>query len=233
MLTITNLDVRLGGKKILQGITLSLASGRVALLLGKSGSGKSTLLRTIASLEKPEVGTILYEGQPLNRQDVGMVFQQFNLFENLTVRENIVLSACYGYRRLDKQKAEQAAQQLLQQFDLESIAERYPNRLSGGQKQRVALARSLIGEPRIICLDEPTSALDPLLTHNVAKMIMQLATKGYCVIVTTHDISLVDRLDADLFLLREGVMIQQTTTRAFKANRTAFQHLYEFTHYEE
>jgi ABC-type polar amino acid transport system ATPase subunit len=232
MLHVTNLCKTFGTRHILNHIGLSVQYGDVGILLGGSGAGKSTLLRCIAQLDICQEGTIMIDGRPLVAADVGMVFQQFNLFENLTVRENIIFSLRWGHRRLTSVAAQDLAQKMLVQFGLTDVANSYPRYLSGGQKQRVALARTLALEPKIVCLDEPTSALDPLLTHQVAQLINNIASLGYIVLVATHDISLVKKLQGILWLMQDGKIIESASTQDYAASPASFAHLQDFLQFD-
>lgn len=200
MLIIKNLTTYFGTKKILDTITLHIKKGEIAVLLGPSGVGKSTLLRVLNNLEHVDQGIITLEDAPLTlksqskQRKIGMVFQQFNLFDNLTVCENITLALTKVLGQSSTQ-ANEAAQKLLSHYGLEQKTSCYPHDLSGGQKQRLALARTIALKPEVICFDEPTSALDPLLTSFVAKNIRELAQQGYIVLVATHDVSLLELLD--------------------------------------
>lgn len=219
MLKIKGLSATLGKKRILNNIDFEIPRGQIAILLGGSGAGKSTFLRVLNQLEKHETGTFSLDGFALNHKEhVGMVFQQFNLFENLSTAENIVSTLVHG-KQMDKKEAVKRANELLKQYGLGDKGDLPVSRLSGGQKQRLAIARTLAVNPNIICLDEPTSALDPTLTKQVADSIKELALENRMVIVTTHDMSLVMQLEADLFLMEEGSIVEKTSKKDFLANR--------------
>lgn len=221
MLTINNLSKSFGNKKILDNVSLNVEQGAIAILLGASGVGKSTLLRVLNNLETPNAGSVILDGKPVDLKTVnsthtiGMVFQQFHLFDHLTALENITL-ALEKVQGIPQQQAQRQATDLLNHFELQDKAGCYPRDLSGGQKQRLALARMLALKPRIICLDEPTSALDPVLTAHVAETITKLANEGLTVLITTHDISLVNHLKtATIHLMDKGVIIESAPHGAF------------------
>jgi polar amino acid transport system ATP-binding protein len=215
MLTITNVTKKFGSRTVLNNVSLKLDKGTVTVFLGASGVGKSTLLRILSGLETPDQGTISFDGIPLHsmtqEHTVGMVFQQFNIFEHLTVLENITLPLEKVLGKNSSQ-AQQIAQQLLKQYGLGDKQNVYAAQLSGGQKQRLAIARALAMEPRIICFDEPTSALDPRLTNSVAQQIQELARKGLTVLVATHDVSLLERLECTVHLMENGTIVQTATS---------------------
>ncbi len=209
MLEIKNLSKQFGPKKILKSISLSVKPGEIAFLLGPSGVGKSTLLRVLNNLESIDEGTLLLDGKPLKPRDVGMVFQQFNLFEHMTVETNITFPLIKAAGK-SPQEAQLIAHDLLTRYGLADKGPIYTSQLSGGQKQRLAIARSLAMKPKIMCLDEPTSALDPMLTNYVAQTIQDLAKAGYIVLVASHDIGLLDRLDCTIYLMKTKGEIAQT-----------------------
>ena len=228
MLSIQNLSKSYAGKEVLRSVSCTVPSGSVGVFLGSSGTGKSTLLRCIALLEKPDAGTITYNNQPITAADVGMVFQQFHLFENMTVRDNIIFCLTKGKTKLSPDQAELRTQKLLREYQLEAQANQYPDALSGGQKQRVALVRVLAQEPKILCLDEPTSALDPLLKQYIAQEINALAQRGYTVLVATHDILLLERLTATVFLMNEGEIIETAQSPECMIQPALFPHMKKF-----
>lgn len=227
MLKINQVSCVLNNKKILDNVSLSVRPGQLVVLLGASGVGKSTLLRIIGGLQASTQGTVLLDGKPLTHQECGMVFQNFNLFENCTAQENIALVL---EQVLKKSKAEavQHARQLLQEFGLLEHAGHYPSQLSGGQKQRLALARTLALQPKVICLDEPTSALDPRLTKTVADTIKRLQEKGLMVIVTTHDLGLLQQLKGTICLMHDGRIVEMVASDDFYANRDKYPELEAF-----
>jgi ABC-type polar amino acid transport system ATPase subunit len=233
MLKIDHLTKSFGQKKILNDISLTVQKGEIALFLGSSGVGKSTLLRILNNLETVNDGIISLNGTPLDlntintTHTVGMVFQQFNLFDHLTVEQNITLPL----EKVLKKSSEQAtkiAHQLLQRYGLLDKNNKYAFQLSGGQKQRLAIARALAMEPKIMCLDEPTSALDPVLTSFVANNIQQLATDGYIVLVASHDTDLIEKLNCTIYLMSEGRIIETARSQDLKNNPDQFPKIKKF-----
>jgi ABC-type polar amino acid transport system ATPase subunit len=227
MLKIKHLTKSFHTKKILNNVSLTVNKGEIALFLGSSGVGKSTLLRILNNLETVNSGTIELDDVTLNlntintTHTIGMVFQHFNLFEHLTVEQNITLPLERVLKKNHTQ-AQTIAQQLLQRYGLLEQKNKYALQLSGGQKQRLAIARALVMQPKIICLDEPTSALDPVLTTYVANNIQQLATDGYIVLVATHDTDLLKKLDCTIYLMSEGSIVETAHSHALHSNPQAF-----------
>lgn len=220
MLEIKNLTKKYNSKIVLDHIDLKVDNGEIALLLGASGVGKSTLLRILNNLETYEAGEIYLDNKNLDINNinqthlVGMVFQQFNLFEHMSVLNNITFVLEKGLNKTPKESKE-IALDLLKKFGLEEKANISVKRLSGGQKQRLAIARTLSVKPKVICLDEPTSALDPLLTSFVAKNIQELANQGYIVLVASHDVSILDKLDCTIYLMDKGQIIESAKSKEF------------------
>lgn len=212
---------------VLKDITFEIKRGEIGVLLGGSGAGKTTLLRALNHLETLEEGTCSLDGVLLDlsraRKDstIGMVFQQFNLFDHLTAEENIML-ALIKQQGKDRKKALSIATDLLERYHLIGKARVNVKTLSGGEKQRLAIARAVALEPEIICLDEPTSALDPLLTQEVAKYIQELAKENRIVLVTTHDMSLLQALEARIFFMQKGAIIENVEKRELEANPTLY-----------
>lgn len=233
MLSICNLSKSFGTKKVLSDLNLTVNRGEIALLLGASGSGKSTLLRILNNLEQPDSGTLVLDGQQLQPNEiigkhlVGMVFQQFNLFDYMTVKQNITFPLEKGLG-FAASKASDQADALLIKYGLIDKADSYPTELSGGQKQRLALARSLALKPHIICLDEPTSALDPLLTNYVAQTIEELAQEGYIVLVASHDTKLIEQLTCTIYLMQDGKIIEQGLSSDIKQYPQKYPAIYRF-----
>jgi ABC-type polar amino acid transport system ATPase subunit len=233
MLKIKHLNKSFHTKKILNDISLTVNKGEIALFLGSSGVGKSTLLRILNNLETINSGIIELDDIPLDlstintTHTVGMVFQHFNLFDHLTVEQNITLPL---ERVLKKTPAEAQAiaHNLLQRYGLLEQKNKYALQLSGGQKQRLAIARALVMQPKIICLDEPTSALDPVLTSYVANNIQQLANDGYIVLVATHDTDLLKKLDCTVYLMSEGAIIETAQSQELRNNPDAFPRIKRF-----
>lgn len=233
MLSIINLSKNFDNKKVLNNINLSVKKGEIALLLGASGVGKSTLLRVLNNLESAQTGTIMLDGAPLDLErvntthQIGMVFQQFNLFEHMTVEENITFPLIKA-AGLTAHNAKICAHALLKKYNLDAQAHCFASQLSGGQKQRLAIARTLALKPQVVCLDEPTSALDPLLTNYVAASIQELAKEGYTVLVASHDTSLIDKLDCTIYLMDQGEIIETAPSEAFRAEPQKYSRIYNF-----
>lgn len=224
MLKVIKLNKTINGTAVLNNLSLHIRTGEIAVLLGKSGAGKSTLLRILSGIEHSDSGEIEID---TDQKSVGMVFQHFNLFDHLTVLGNITL-ALVKVKKMPKHEAEAYAGRLLVRYGLEGKEHTMVGRLSGGQKQRVAIARTVALNPDVVCLDEPTSALDPQLTRHVAAFIADLAAEGKAVIVTSHDLGLVDRLDATLYYMEKGCIAESGTTSALKSERNAFPLLSRF-----
>ncbi len=218
MLEIKHLTKIYHSKTVLNDISLSVEPGEIALLLGSSGVGKSTLLRILNGLETYDKGTIVLNNKSLDikhTRAVGMVFQQFNLFEHMTVIRNITFALEKALKKTPKE-ARAIAHALLKKYGLEDKADLPVTQLSGGQKQRLAIARSLALRPRIICMDEPTSALDPLLTNYVAQSIQELAQEDYIVLVASHDTALIEKLDCTIYLMDKGELVQTARSKEFR-----------------
>ena len=188
MIEVKNLCKEFNNRPILKDISFTLKDGEIMTIVGPSGAGKTTLLRIIAGLETKDSGEILIDGKPYDPGNVGVVFQDFNLFLNLNVLQNITLAPTMVLKE-SKDEAEQNAQKLLDQLQMNGREKQYPYQLSGGQKQRVAIARALAMNPRILCYDEPTSALDPNLRKEVEKMILDLKKSGLTQLIITHDLT--------------------------------------------
>lgn len=188
MLEVKNLCKEFNNRPILKDISFTLKDGEIMTIVGPSGAGKTTLLRIIAGLETKDSGEILIDGKPYDLGKVGVVFQDFNLFPNLNVLQNITLAPTMVLKE-SKEEADQNAKKLLDQLQMTGREKQYPYQLSGGQKQRVAIARALAMKPRILCYDEPTSALDPNLRKEVEKMILDLKKSGLTQLIITHDLT--------------------------------------------
>lgn len=188
MLEVKNLSKSFNGRPILRDISFKLNDGEIMTVVGPSGAGKTTLLRIIAGLEEKSSGQILVDGKEEKAGQIGVVFQDFNLFPNLTVLKNITLAPKLVLKE-DEKEANQKALSLLKQLQMEQQKDQYPYQLSGGQKQRIAIARALAMKPRILCYDEPTSALDPHLRQEVEKMILELKKTGLTQLIITHDLT--------------------------------------------
>ena len=188
MLEVKNLCKEFNNRPILKDISFTLKDGEIMTIVGPSGAGKTTLLRIIAGLETKDSGEILIDGKLYDPGKVGVVFQDFNLFPNLNVLQNITLAPTMVLKE-SKEEADQNAKKLLDQLQMTGREKQYPCQLSGGQKQRVAIARALAMKPRILCYDEPTSALDPNLRKEVEKMILDLKKSGLTQLIITHDLT--------------------------------------------
>lgn len=207
MLEVKNLNKKFNDQKVLDNVSFKVNQSEIALLIGPSGVGKSTILRILNNLETADSGDILLNNQKINNHKIGMVFQNFNLFENMTVQENITFPLIKA-SKLPKNQADNIAKKLLKQYGLLEYSQKYVNKLSGGQKQRLAIARTLSMEPQIICLDEPTSALDPVLTSDITNIINNLKQSGHIILVSSHDIQLIEKLDATIYLMKSGKIIE-------------------------
>ncbi|MBR3229204.1 MAG: amino acid ABC transporter ATP-binding protein [Bacilli bacterium] len=211
MLEVKNLKKNFGKTKVLKKIDFKIEKGDRLAIIGPSGCGKSTILRCINQLEVPSSGEIIFEGKNILentdmtkiRRKIGMVFQQFNLFENLTVLDNITL-APIKLKIMSKEEAEIKAKKLLKSIGLENKKDNYPNELSGGQKQRVAIIRTLIMNPDIILFDEPTSALGPEMVEEVEQLIKQIAEDGMTMIIVSHEMNFVRNCANKLLFIDEG-----------------------------
>lgn len=219
MLEIKSLKKNFGTKKVLKGIDLEVNKGDVVGIIGPSGCGKSTLLRTINLLELPTSGTINFEGKNLDfkdnltlvRRKIGMVFQQFNLFSNMTVLENIIL-APVKLKILTRDEAVKEALRLLKKIDLYDKKGYYPYELSGGQQQRIAIIRSLIMNPDLMLFDEPTSALDPEMIGEVTNLMKEIANQGMTMMVVSHEMSFIKKFATKVIFMEDGKIIEQGTS---------------------
>lgn len=233
MLKINNITKIFNGKKVVDNVSLHVKKGEIAVLLGKSGVGKSTILRILNNLESIDSGSVEIDHKKIDVSKnqkthiVGMVFQNFNLFEHMDALTNISF-VIEKVLKLSKRKAEGQALELLQQFELLEQKHKYPSQLSGGQKQRLAIARAVALHPQVICLDEPTSALDPFLTNYVAQMITKLAHQGITVLVASHDIALLDKLEGTIYLMDQGRIVEQASTAEFKKDKKMFSRIAAF-----
>lgn len=227
MLSVKHLVKKFHGKKILDDVSFDVYPGQVIVLLGRSGVGKSTILRLLNNLESLDSGFIELNNALIDFKKVGMVFQDFNLFNHLTVEENISLPLIKVALK-SPQDARKIAHALLSQFGLESKAATYPVALSGGQKQRVALARTLAMNPAVLCLDEPTSALDPQLKSEIAQIINTLAQQGFMILLTTHDVALLKQLRCTIHLMQDGKIIETATTDELQQNADSFKNIKNF-----
>ncbi|MBE9906507.1 amino acid ABC transporter ATP-binding protein [Enterococcus casseliflavus] len=219
MLDIQDLHKTFGSNQVLKGITTTIAQGEVVVVIGPSGSGKSTFLRCLNLLEVPTSGKIFFEGtditDPKNdlykmREKMGMVFQNFNLFPNMTVLENITLSPT-KVKKVAKSAADQLAKQLLNDVGLPDKAKSYPQSLSGGQMQRIAIARALAMEPDVMLFDEPTSALDPEMVGEVLSVMQRLAQQGMTMVIVTHEMGFAKEVADRILFMDQGIIMEEGT----------------------
>ena len=226
ILTVKNLSKSFGELEVLKDINMEIEEGEVISVIGPSGSGKSTFLRCINLLETPNSGTITYEGQVVNEpaydkrklhQEVGMVFQKFNLFPHKTVLENIMLAPT-KLKRGTKEELKAQAVELLDKVGLKSKADEFPGNLSGGQQQRVAIARALAMKPRVLLFDEPTSALDPELVGEVLKVMQDLAEEGMTMVVVTHEMGFAREVSNHLIFMEGGYIVEEGDPKEIFAN---------------
>ncbi len=215
-----------GDFQALKGVTISIKEREVVVVIGPSGSGKSTFIRCINRLEVHQEGRIIVDGIELSsdvrniekiRSEVGMVFQQFNLFPHLTVMQNITLAPMW-VRKKPRQEAEDDAMKLLERVGIPEQAEKFPGQLSGGQQQRVAIARSLAMEPKIMLFDEPTSALDPEMIKEVLDVMKELALSGMTMIVVTHEMGFAREVADRVFFFDYGMIVEEGTPEHFFTN---------------
>lgn len=220
-LKIKNLKKSFGDNKVLNGINFELKEGERVVVLGPSGSGKSTFLRCINWMEEPTSGEIIFDGKLVTeknirrvRQDIGMVFQHFNLINNMTVMENLVL-APVKLKLMKRGEAEKRGMELLRHIGLTAKASAYPASLSGGQKQRVAIIRAMMLSPEVLLFDEPTSALDPESIGDVLSLIRELADKGMTIMIVTHEMSFAKEIATRIVFLDKGRIIEEGTPEEF------------------
>lgn len=221
-----NVQKWFGDFQALKGVTTSVSNGEVVVILGPSGSGKSTFIRCINRLEEHQEGTIIVDGIELThdlrniqevRREVGMVFQQFNLFPHLTVLENITL-APINVRKWEKERADELAMQWLTRVGIPEQATKYPGQLSGGQQQRVAIARTLTMQPKILLFDEPTSALDPEMIKEVLDVMRDLAREGYTIVAVTHEMGFAREVADRIIFMDAGNIVEENTPEDFYNN---------------
>ena len=226
ILQVRGLEKHFGKLEVLRGIDIEIAKGEVVAVIGPSGSGKSTFIRCLNLLEIPTGGTVLFEGQDLVskstdinkvRQKIGMVFQNFNLFSNMTVLDNITV-APIRVKGLPKEQAEKRAMALLERVGLADKAGQYPATLSGGQRQRVAIVRCLAMEPDIILFDEPTSALDPEMVGEVLNVMKELAESGMTMVVVTHEMGFAREVSSRVIFIDEGQIKEENEPKEFFSN---------------
>lgn len=214
---IKDLQKKFGGLTVFDGLNETICKGDVVVIIGPSGGGKSTFIRCLNLLEQPTAGKIYFEGEDItakgfdvnkHRQKVGMVFQQFNLFNNLTVLENITISLTKVKKQSEEESKEKALK-LLKRVGLEDKANAYPSQLSGGQKQRIAIVRALAMEPDVLLFDEPTSALDPEMVGEVLDLMRDLAKDGMTMVVVTHEMGFAREVADRVVFMSEGAIIEE------------------------
>ena len=219
MIRINNLTKSFGDNHVIKGISTEIKDGEVAVVIGPSGSGKSTFLRCLNRLEEADGGEIIFEGVDINkkdtniekvREDMGMVFQSFNLFPHKSVLENITMAPIL-VKGEDKSQAEARAVKLLERVGLADKKDAYPNQLSGGQKQRIAIVRALAMNPSVMLFDEPTSALDPEMVGEVLDVMQQLAKEGMTMVVVTHEMGFAREVGDRILFLDEGLLVEEGT----------------------
>ena len=219
MIDVKDLKKSFGDHQVLKGITTHIDVGEKLVIIGPSGSGKSTFLRSLNMLELPTSGTITFDGQVITdpkvdidkvRRKMGMVFQHFNLFPNMTVQRNITL-APVRTGLMGQKEADEEALRLLRRVGLEEKAGAYPNQLSGGQKQRIAIVRAMAMRPKVMLFDEPTSALDPEMVGEVLEVMKELAEEGMTMVVVTHEMGFAREVGTRVMFMDEGVIMEENT----------------------
>ncbi len=226
MITVKDLHKKYAGNHVLRGVNYHVNQGEKIVVIGPSGSGKSTFLRCLNLLETPTSGEIWFDGQLITdkktdinkvRQHMGMVFQNFNLFNNLTIMDNIILAPT-KLKLMGMEEAKENALQLLDRVGLREKADAYPNSLSGGQKQRIAIVRSLAMNPRVMLFDEPTSALDPEMVGEVLNVMKELADSGMTMVVVTHEMGFAREVGTKVLFMDEGIIMEENTPKEFFNN---------------
>ena len=219
MIGVKNLSKAFGDHLVLNDISEHIYPGEKVVIIGPSGSGKSTFLRSLNLLESPTAGTIVFDGKEITdpnvdidkvRRGMGMVFQHFNMFPNMTIQRNITL-APVRTGLMKQAQADALALQLLRRVGLEDKAQAYPNQLSGGQKQRIAIVRALAMNPRVLLFDEPTSALDPEMVGEVLQVMKELAAEGMTMVVVTHEMGFAKEVASRVLFMDEGKILEQGT----------------------
>ena len=226
MIAVEHLTKRFGKNLVLDDISETIEQGEKVVIIGPSGSGKSTFLRCMNLLETPTSGTISFEGTVINdrktdinaiRRQMGMVFQHFNLFPNMTIRKNITL-APVKTKLMSQEEADAEAEKLLDRVGLKDRADSYPIQLSGGQKQRIAIVRALAMKPKVMLFDEPTSALDPEMVGEVLEVMKELADEGMTMVVVTHEMGFAREVGSRVLFMGGGHILEQNEPHAFFAN---------------
>ena len=226
MIDVNHLTKAFGKNLVLDDISEHIEQGEKVVIIGPSGSGKSTFLRCLNLLETPTSGTISFEGTVINapktdintiRRQMGMVFQHFNLFPNMTIRKNITL-APVRTKLMSQEEADAEAEKLLDRVGLKDRADSYPAQLSGGQKQRIAIVRALAMKPKVMLFDEPTSALDPEMVGEVLEVMKELAQEGMTMVVVTHEMGFAREVGSRVLFMDGGHILEQNEPHAFFAN---------------
>ena len=226
MIAVEHLTKRFGKNLVLDDISETIQEGEKVVVIGPSGSGKSTFLRCLNLLEEPTAGTITFDGTVITdpkvdidavRRQMGMVFQHFNLFPNMTIRRNITL-APVRTKLMSQAEADEAAMALLRRVNLEDKADSYPAQLSGGQKQRIAIVRALAMKPKLMLFDEPTSALDPEMVGEVLDVMKELAQEGMTMVVVTHEMGFAREVGSRVLFMDGGHILEQNTPQEFFAH---------------
>ena len=226
IIKIAGMNKWFGDFQVLKDIDLEVEKNKKIVVCGPSGSGKSTLIRCINRLEEPQMGTIIVDGTELTedtknieqiRAEVGMVFQQFNLFPHLSILDNCTLAPIW-VKKMPKKEAEELAMKQLEQVQIADQAKKFPGQLSGGQQQRCAIARALCMEPKIMLFDEPTSALDPEMIKEVLDAMVNLAKAGMTMIVVTHEMGFAKEVADEVIFMDEGMIVEKANTKDFFAN---------------
>lgn len=227
VIDVKNLNKAFGDNHVLKNLNEHIDQGEKVVIVGPSGSGKSTFLRCLNLMEKPTSGHIIFEGKDITeakskevnqiRQKMGMVFQHFNLFPHLTIKDNITL-APRKLKIMTKEEADRKVVELLKRVGLEDKAEAYPAQLSGGQKQRIAIVRSLAMNPEVMLFDEPTSALDPEMVGEVLDLMKQLANEGMTMVVVTHEMGFAREVASRVMFMADGYILEQNTPEEFFGN---------------
>ena len=226
IIKIENMNKWFGDFQVLKDIDLEVEKNKKIVVCGPSGSGKSTLIRCINRLEEHQKGTIIVDGTELTentknieaiRAEVGMVFQQFNLFPHLSILDNCTLAPIW-VKKMPKKQAEELAMKQLEQVQIADQAQKFPGQLSGGQQQRCAIARALCMEPKIMLFDEPTSALDPEMIKEVLDAMVNLAKAGMTMIVVTHEMGFAKEVADEVIFMDEGMIVEKAETKEFFAN---------------
>ena len=226
MINVKNLHKSFGETEVLKGINYHVEKGEKIVIVGPSGSGKSTFLRCMNLLEQPTSGEIWFDGKLITdpktninkvREHMGMVFQNFNLFNNLTIMGNITL-APVKLKLMSQEEANETALNLLKRVNLTEKADAYPSQLSGGQRQRIAIVRSLAMNPKVMLFDEPTSALDPEMVGEVLDVMKELADSGMTMVVVTHEMGFAREVGSKVLFVDEGIIMEENTPAEFFAN---------------